>query len=1052
MKCRVKVIFATFLLIFFQHVFWSNALTVEAQISSIECPVDWTQDGATTFEPVIAPENDTAWYDIHDLNFNYTFSATERRDDAENAGGENSLGLDIGVSVETDARSTIFTRIFSNMFSVVYPYITEDINDIANVYELDATRDDWYESFCLYGADGNSRDGKFSLELNGTNTYIVREDEWCIRPREGQIGEDGPCYSDSSDCDADLATRSQAVYECERNDTTGPYEEGEGSEVSTDTVNIPYATSLRALARKVAVRLDEQYCASSEDCLNDNYECIDFGSFGSNGVVAQFPSELDPDAYGRDGTLKTGRCLLTEDASNLSSTELLASDWCTIVNPNQALDTLDSKICHYGDLEYSAGTSEYMRTNLSISDSDQTGNQIPFDTELFKYFGEGADIEQDPNCILGNRGADYSQCQADGYFRSALREKLSDYSEEDQEALFEGLSHRIQVGVDTAYNVSGDDQEYDREGMPDAWTFDYIEKLGGYAMLSEEARKFNPYLLPSGNFVLSENNNEVVIRGNNVMFNNYILTNRRVVDINGQQVADLGNVIDYSVNSLTSLSDQIEQVRQFVDNRRYDYEECPADQVCTVESTVIDRSTQYIDAVGNLTSPFLEEKKRAMRAYLDSVVADLVGDRDVADQKFDEYVEIVRRLKNEVEKAFTYENLSLSYSPIVGFSNDNYLISYLRGGDIHSAISVGGRDVNQVYALGLNDVFYQVPFRTFLTSDGVIVAVYAKVDQTYFVRTYDVVNREIQDVNTGIDSLASISAFFEENGDDKTLHLAYLEDDDLDIVQYRRYGIGSGGRNSSIVNTGGPGEFPLERPAFTYFRPAIAMTVDIQDRLHFVVNVNDPGEVDEFGNQLDYYKTDINLGVLESAVITNNQLDVASGRRPVDGLDSDVYASRILSFSGNSISMLLYYNYMIDGFTPIVTYIDRVENKPLNDGVSVPWEVYTQGYVAYKSGSSWIINAISDKQVRPYSEVKNISVSDSFRKNVSLTVVDNVTKQHVDERYLDAIGQKSCVVAVNSLLLYGGVPNPKPCGDNTQFTYIQPNGGEWVTGIQPIRP
>lgn len=533
------------------------------------CPASWTNDPNTLTEPVIYPPDD-GWFDF-DQNMDWSYSFDVTHPDEVNNPRQN-----VRVGVRTNIPTTVFTKIFGNYSNTLFPFIQASSAEILNVLKEQEAKEAWLEYYCLSKNNAfqqNAKTGNIDLEITGHKTFNieVRKTKYC--DAAGVCGNCGGgatptltiptvCYVEEQITEPEIA-------------------------LSTESVTIPYLYSLRDVARKTAYTIKEQPCSTAAEqnaCLNDtNYVCVKVGERKPDGQIAMLYAN-DPANNDKDGV-----CALKLEYLDDTIAQRVAQNMCSDVSTRQDVGSVKSNICHYkAPLTYEPSNKakeQTMYVTTEIGNSDNSKNNLPFDVDLFADKNE---FDRNPradgsvnHCDTMDPRADISKCEINGYYRRAFMDKLGLYTEQDKK-IFDGMKYRINVSSDAAvaYQVDGTDMEYGKDKtvnpLPDAWTFDYVEKLGGIALYSEDARFMNPYLKPMGEMVVSDGGAKVYLRGDQVFFNNYIVTNRAKFDSDGVTPLNTAAVSDLAYEKLAALMDAVNVYTEIMRRARDNYAVCVA--------------------------------------------------------------------------------------------------------------------------------------------------------------------------------------------------------------------------------------------------------------------------------------------------------------------------------------------------------------------------------------------------------------------------------------------------------------------------------------------
>lgn len=1002
------------------------APNVNAQLA---CPASWTNDPNTLADDPIKPAEESAtgdqWYDFSNLSFSYNIQLDTPYSDTQDGAVSDSENRDkqATIDVKTNASTAIFSKIYANFHNILTPFVT--VKDSAAFDRLSPElKQKWLENYCITGL--SPMDGEFSLEIEAEKTYMrtVRTGtRYCYTPPLGtEICGDT--------CPAGQICDSSPVFGAE--EVTDPPERLQDQ----DNVTVPYALSLRDIARKAAYNLKEQYCNVEADCLNDNYTCAPAFTYAPGyGYVVINPG--DPAA--RD---KTGICVFKPELLAVPDADRRLQNMCTAIDPAQSVGVLDSKICHYRPpLSYvTSNRPDYLRVNFTINNSEQNRNELPFDTDLFANRGQSTN----PDC-LGNSG-NFEGCELDGYYRSAFINKLSLYSQEDKE-IFQTMKFRIGIGSDAAvsYEVDSDpDMNYDALGLPDAWTFDYVERLGGIAMLSEEARFMNPSLLPAGNRVIAEHNSQIYMRGGQVFFDNQIISNRPLLDEAGNPVGTSAAVTDFEtfVSAQESLRRAMESVitggskvevfealyntlrnglrsdtaknvlaaYRLVLRVRLDVPQCPGPDDTTSEAECLNINANYTTQYNN-----------RYRAYLD----------------------LYEPFREESQALSTVSSPTIDFQKLRG----EHLVTFTRNDEVYYGISKLGSKISEMRRVpGSQNTFVQIPYRAFLNSRGEIILVTSDVvSNAYKVIHYRPGQAASQVFmgELGLTSLRHVASYLDEQD---RLHIASYDDELLNNPQTIRYiRLNTAGGLGITYDTNVTGfEIRYIDPAsfrspnfFAYaWRPGLAVAAGRDNTVHIVASGTvDP---DPFKTDLYYFHFDPDNDRFASSpkVVTDQAND--KFRNFIPNIPES-YTSRTMSPSAASLELV--------GPTeiPTVVWVNRIGfTSPARSS-----ELWFQAMVATPTnvGRTWNVHPLSSATEFLRTEITHPFVSKIGEMGVSVN--DRVSKKNVLTGWFDAYGYKRCVYVSDKYveLINGG---STVCGSTRDMRYIQPNGGTWRL-VEPAR-
>ena len=754
-------------------------------------------------------------------------------------------------------------------------------------------------------------------------------------------------------------------------------------------------------------------------------------------------------------------------------------------------------MCHYGDLEYLSYTPAVIRvdprvgennSDTSYSDADVSKNDLPFDIDLFVDNGEIVN----PNC---QPGLITESCRINGYFRRALYDRLSLFTEQDR-GIFDKMNYRIPITSDdaTPYRVigslgqGGGSMNYGFGGYPDAWSFDYIEKLGGIVALAEEARFMNPELKPAGDMVSSHGGQEVYLRGGQVFFNNYVVSNRPRVKPDGSDAEGsragyddfmkIGKAINLMMSEsrtiLSGSGPRFEFSPLFAclryQNERgmaFDPDEIVSDRpyyqppgTRNVNCRIFARehglsfkdplpsgdpdNSIGIDPIKEArAASVFDEFWKLFASGGDSLINIIIGCQESGryqdcissrraslDERFEEFYEKYDQLRD------VYGVQIANYNPTLHCSNGRCLVTFISGTTIYAGISEGGADITRIIDLPLDgETFNQVSHRGFITRDGRVVVVYSALDQDYKILIFNPYTQESSIISTGVGYLSSLDAdIYESLNVNPKLLIAYYQEGQS-TVNYREYDI-----NSRSIWLGRQNSVNFGRVLFPFFRPGPALSVKygngVDSDFHLVAPTFLLPSFEGFDNDVSYAYVQFDGNQYHTELITTNQEDREKLRIPAgDG----VFASRIFSNTAKSI-------YVTPSGEPIVVWINRIANWTGENGqISTDWETQYQAFLARKVASSWMVVPISDRVPGVLksaqgllTEIKNVFISDYA---VGMTVDDAVSKRNSKNRMLDGAGPKRCVYNqdFDSVVENGSTD----CGTLMNIQYIKPNKGNW---------
>lgn len=1091
--------------------------------TELTCPVDWVNDPKFLEDNPLQPEAD-GWHDFNGFRFEYNFPKGDfDLKDGERLTDKNLT--DVDVTFETNIPMSGFTRLYANMSNIIYPFVNASDEEVLFYLESLPNKDDpnsefnrWLKNYCLGGIlDKNpSQEAEVSLYVDADMTAEVFISICGVRD-----GFDFSTFPGGRPTDAteQCNERTNSLGSCDGSQPIFCATKQEIDTVTrgvvpgkrdTESFPMPYRLALRDIALKTSYAITEQYCETTKQsaegqgaCLNPNYTCIKEGDRvpWDSRIVVNIPDN-DPAAIGKDG-----KCYLNEETATKPITAQVIQRMCTEILETQAVGSLNSIMCHYGDLEYKSFTPALITVDpkvnratgsTSINSSDASTNKLPFDIDLFVDNGETVN----PACSTDELSAN---CLINGYFRRALYDKLSLFSDQDR-GIFDQTKYRVAIVSDnaTSYDVNGTlgqgggSMNYGFGGYPDAWSFDYIEKLGGYMMLAEEARFMNNDLLPAGDRVVADGGYEAYLRGGQVVFNNHIVSNRPLVKPDGSPIGDVSAGYDDFLRLSKAMSYLMEQARTRLsgDNGAGQYEVSPlyaclryqnsnglaqdpdganpaqdfyrppgSDMVdCqlfaqkynlnyknplpgSIENPAIGIDPIKDPRVAKLFDLFWQAYTEGPNSIIGAILgcistpnfADCIASRrDAVNETFEKFFEEYNRLRDE------YQSRISNYNPTLHCINQRCLVTYNAGPYIYAGVSEYGRDISQMIQMPLQgETFNQIPHKAFITNDSRAVIVYSSLDSTYKILIYNFLTKEIRHINTPVGFLGHVDADYYVNSDNiPKLLFAYFQEGDRS-VKYSVYDL-------QTLNTDSQGSVSFQvggqaRELFGYFRHGVSVKYGYFNDFHLIAPTFVPGAADEgFSNDLMYARVILGSGnVSTSEIITTNQDDRASNRIP--NIGQNVYASRLLAQNGKSIFV------DFDG-VPYVVWINRVVSVPDEDGNSpTEWETYTQAFMARKTSNKWSILPVSDRAVGVLkkaggmmSEIRNIFISPS---GVGMTVVDAVTKRDRITRMMDGAGAKRCVYDTAAVLFFGSTH----CANIENDDYVKPNAGNWEF-IPAVRP
>lgn len=1084
-----------------------------AQVT-LSCPADWASDTKVMYDDPMQPAAD-GWHDFKDFNYSYSYSASEFPLEAGESLGANKTP--VSVTFDTNIATAAFTKIYANMSNIIFPFVNASDAEISEYLEgtgdpTDTTSDyyRWLRHYCLDGQvdKGVTQEGTMTLTTKASMTAEALV--YVCKPRQTPpapagticIGSDydagtNSCPNSPSDALGALCTPQREPRQATRNLP--------GSKSEDDTFQMPYRLALRDIARKTAYTIKQQYCKVGEAnaCLHDDYDCIPKGApipGGIGGKVVYIPAN-DPAANGKDGM-----CFLKIESQRQPIAAQVVQRMCAPVIPNQEVATLSSLMCHYGDLEYTAFTPDVIRVSPRISRAstsdtpsspDVSKNTLPFDSQLFSDNGE----EINPACGSSMSTAD---CQINGYFRRALNDRLSMYSEEDR-GIFDELKYRIQIASDneTPYEVSGsvrggDDMNYGfGRGYPDAWSFDYVEKLGGYMMMAEEARFFNPELLPAGDRVVMDGENRAYMRGGQVFYNNYVVSNRPRYLSDGTPVSVEQTAFDEFMRLSEVIDLLMDQLRKRMSN---------PDGEPVFEASPLYACIRFQDAAGFAVDPETNLSFRCSDFALENGMSPAMltplkdqriidvfelfwfyfGSQEAGDEfgglihivdlclsgdtgrPGETYQQCVDRTGPYLDTRFeafiaAYQELRDAYgaqfgnfSPTLHCVHYRCLVTFVNGTHIYAGISEYGRDILKVIQLPIEgETMPQISHRAYLTPSGKIVLIYSQLDSTYKILIYDPTNvTPPRIVDTSVSYLAHLDAVTRVMpGGVNEVVIAFFNENATSL-SYRVYNIErilAGTDGMTVGNN-----FSMGGEPFSYFRPGpgLSIALDNFNQMHVVAPIveGNPRDYEKFEQSVVYAKVNLASGAVTGLeTVTSNALDRTAQRIPTVA-GATIFASRIMAFNGRSIIVDVKGN-------PSIVWINRVTSIPTDVNGVLPtfWEYYTQAFYARKTVAGWSVKPLSDRQPGTvqrdsqamaveggFGEVRNVFITPN---SMGMTVNDIVTKRDMTTRMMDAAGAKRCVYTQPSVWLFGSTD----CANLTNKEYVRPNRGDWIA-IPATRP
>jgi hypothetical protein len=237
---------------------------------------------------------------------------------------------------------------------------------------------------------------------------------------------------------------------------------------------VPYPYSFRKMAEVVPAIIDKgfNFCTTQgiQTGCNRGFECKEI----SPDLVAKYPALRDPP------TDKNGVCFPDEQLAQAHQKDvnLLCRD---IKSTPIKLQPLKSNVC----FEQSWG--EGLKESWRITD-EKTKRTTP-------YISGGS--------IGGTNQINYD-LQALNWYEAAFVDKLSIYSKDEANWIkkLPARFSRLSVGEDAKFKTD-----------PSQGSDDFVEKLGGAAMMAEDARFMNTSLIPAGLSTMMDGGHEAYLRG-----------------------------------------------------------------------------------------------------------------------------------------------------------------------------------------------------------------------------------------------------------------------------------------------------------------------------------------------------------------------------------------------------------------------------------------------------------------------------------------------------------------------------------------------------------
>lgn len=1078
----------------------------QATQAPLVCPVSWNNDPKFIEDDPIQPGAD-GWHDFKKFEYNYTY----RMDEFPLEGGERLSGrnrTDVDVTFNTNIATQAFTRVYANMSNIIFPFVNAGDAEVLNYLEAEPNRNEpnsdfnkWLRNYCLGGGivdSGAGQQAEMTLYTEADMTAEVERDQYYCGLRQGTVPRPPNASTCQDDYDNDSrACRIEGIGCCESGAPsfcTTRREVGTSEETravsgrsDTDTFTMPYRLGLRDLALKTAYGITEQYCSTTnadKACLNPNYTCIKEGERvpWNSKIVVQVPDN-DPAANGKDGI-----CYLTAEMAARPVPVQVLQRMCSEILENQQVGSVRSLMCHYGDLNYPPSTTALIRVEPQISkatgstsfdDPTASKNRLPFDVDLFADNGE----TENPACKADETAAN---CQINGYFRRALYDRLSLYTPQDK-GIFDEMKYRMNITSDNAtpYQIdgsnsgSGADMNYGQPTLPDAWSFDYVEKLGGYAMLSEEARIFNPDLLPAGDRVVAEAGHEVYLRGGQVFFDNYVVSNRPRVKPDGTPVDQVSVGYDDFMRMSTAMEYLNNQAQAMLQNGELTADTIirPLYHCMRFQENGVGRwpdTNAPIDCQGVANRGGIAFKinsgqigidplkdPRVLEVFAlfwksfsegaDSVLGVIAtcraqttldmqdcfaSKREALNRTFAEFFEAYKALRGEYQSQLSNSN------PTLHCVNQRCLVTFYSGGGIFAGISDRSGDIPRIIQLPIEgETFNQISHRGFITTDGRVVVMYSSLAGTYRILIFNPLSGELRNIDTGVNYLGQMDAeyFVDQNNVQYVAVASYMNDQQT--VRYQVYDLNSGTPSSS-----GQINYPNHKLFGVRPGPSISIKYGGRNNLHVVVSGYTPGadRFEGYANDPIYVNVSIGSTVTATEAITTQQVDRAVNRIP--NIPQNVFANRQFSTNGKSI-------YVTPQGVPLVVWINKVYSWKLDEEpLPTNWEFYTQAFIAKRvPGSGWSVLPISDRAVGVLtseqgmmSEIRSVFISPSA---VGMTVNDAVTKRNTRTRMLDGSGTKRCVYNHPSVIFFGSLS----CGNLENVEYVKSNGGnmQFVPAVRP---
>ncbi len=371
-------------------------------------------------------------------------------------------GYTVKIDSTISMRTSVFSQIFLNYYNMVGIFATTQVTEPALLNR--------WKTLCI------SRDGVGKGTVNISETGVIRYEKTTTKTY--QSGETLPSdYSGS--CDLDLDGKVDPGETCEITDTK-PTDSRPINTAENGDVQIPYSNALRDIHRKIPsiISTDLRYCTPGS--TEKNAIC-------SAGYVCQEIPAADLSSY-PDRDSNTGLCIISPTAQASISVPFPANILCSEDNTVSPTTTLPSKVCYDEPPKDPVYTQRRYATEDATTLSDPP--KLPFLKE--------ASIHAPTNEI------EFDTEEGDLYYNEAFSNKLGLYSVDDANWM-KNLPSQVRFSQSVKSETTMITSPYTTE--------DYVEKLGGYAEVANDARFLNPQNIPAGAEVVTAGKHVAYLRG-----------------------------------------------------------------------------------------------------------------------------------------------------------------------------------------------------------------------------------------------------------------------------------------------------------------------------------------------------------------------------------------------------------------------------------------------------------------------------------------------------------------------------------------------------------